>query len=102
MSFPNDEIDMANSSFVYRLGLVPRLINDGRDEAEARQTTKEYITMMREEYLFEKETEEFEASESIPCCIASSWYSRPQEFVTKAIEEGTAKEGQNCEDEKAE
>lgn len=56
--------------------------------------------MMREEYIFEKETEEFEVSENIPGCIASSRYSRPQEFVTKAIEEGTAREGQNCEDEK--
>jgi len=65
-------VRLDDDSRTYRLGLVPRLINDGRDEAEARQTTKEYITMMREEYIFEKETEEFEASENIPCCITSS------------------------------
>jgi hypothetical protein len=61
-----------DDSRTYRLGLVPRLIDDGRVEAEARQATKEYISMMREEYIFEKETEEFEASNNIPCCIASS------------------------------
>ncbi|KIJ94048.1 hypothetical protein K443DRAFT_684070 [Laccaria amethystina LaAM-08-1] len=92
MSFPNDEIDMANESFVCISSdqaneireFYTRLIDDGRVEAEARQATKEYISMMREEYIFEKETEEFE------------------EFVTKAIEESTGKEGQNCEEEKTE
>ena len=39
---------------------VSRLISDGKDEVDARETTKEYISMMRDVYVFERQTEEFE------------------------------------------